>query len=152
MIAEKYRYLHPSMVGTIDLFTTSNSDCGMSGSITPFVQLYDGFFFTPNKEPCLARYNFEKALYEDEGINRKLKLDTFEEYIADITKKNAFKDALAYEVIEIVEKDTSSNDNANNNNTVTNEDPLDDTVETMEDSDDVLDEVEELESDNSSDD
>lgn len=28
MIAEKYRYLHPSMVGVVDLFTTSNSDCG----------------------------------------------------------------------------------------------------------------------------
>lgn len=26
MIADKYRYLHPSMVGTVDLFTTSNSD------------------------------------------------------------------------------------------------------------------------------
>lgn len=107
MIAEKYRYLHPSMVGVIDLFTTSNSDCGMSGAITPFVKLYNGFFFTPDGEPCSARYNFEKSLYEDCGIDRKLNLDTFEDYIECITKKNEFKKELTYEVIEIVEKDTS---------------------------------------------
>ena len=105
MIAEKYRYLHPSMVGVVDLFTTSNSDCGMSGSITPFVQLYDGFFFTPDKEPCATRYLFEKSLFEDDGIDRHLKLDTFEDYIECITEKNDFFDDLSYEVIEIVEKE-----------------------------------------------
>ena len=105
MISDKYRHLHPSMVGTVDLFTTSNSDCGMSGSITPFVKLYDGFFFTPEKEPCKARYNFEKALLDDDGINRKIPLDTFDDYIAYITKKNEFKKDLVYEVIEIVEKE-----------------------------------------------
>ena len=105
MISDKYRYLHPSMVGTIDLFTTSNSDCGMSGSITPFVKLYDKFFFTPEGEPCKSRYNFEKALRDDEGIDRKIPLDTFDDYIAYITKKNEFKKDLVYEVIEIVEKE-----------------------------------------------
>ena len=105
MIADKYRHLHPSMVGTIDLFTTSNSDCGMSGSIVPFVKLYDGFFFTPEKEPCEARYNFEKDLKENEGIDRKIPLDTFEEYIEYITNKNEFKEDLAYEIIQIVEKE-----------------------------------------------
>jgi len=150
MIAEKYRYLHPSMVGTIDLFTTSNSDCGMSGSITPFVQLYDGFFFTPNKEPCLARYNFEKALYDDEGIDRNLHLDTFDDYIADITKNNAFRDALAYEVIEIVEKDTSANDPTTPNVVVSNDESLE-TIDDMEETE-TLEDVEELESDSTSED
>ena len=28
MIAAKYRYLHPSMVGVLDLSVTSNSDAG----------------------------------------------------------------------------------------------------------------------------
>ena len=95
------------MVGVIDLFTTSNSDCGMSGSITPFVQLYDGFFFTPNGEPCKARYLFEKSLYEEDGIDRGLKLDTFEDYIECITKLNEFENYLAYEKIQIIEKDVS---------------------------------------------
>ena len=105
MIADKYRYLHPSMVGVIDLFTTSNSDCGMSGSIVPFVKLYDGFFFTPEGEPCKTRYEFEKALKEDFGIDRGLPLDTFEEYIEYLTKKNEFAKEFEYETIEIVEKE-----------------------------------------------
>lgn len=105
MIADKYRYLHPSMVGTIDLFTTSNSDCGMSGSITPFVKLYDNFFFTDKKEPCTARYEFEKELRDDFGFNRGYPLDTFEEYIEYITKKRPFVKELKYEKIEIVEKE-----------------------------------------------
>lgn len=104
-IADKYRYLHPSMVGTVDLFTTSNSDCGMSGSITPFVKLYDGFFFTPNREPCKARYNFEKTLKDDYGIDRKLPLNTFDDYIEYITKKNEFAEDLKYAPIVIVERE-----------------------------------------------
>lgn len=104
-VSDKYRYLHPSMVGTVDLFTTSNSDCGMSGAIPPFIKLYDGFFFTPEKEPCKARYLFEKSLLEEEGIDRKLKLDTFEDYIDDITKKNKFAKDLKCYPIEIVEKE-----------------------------------------------
>lgn len=104
MIADKYRYLHPSMVGTVDLFTTSNSDCGMSGSIVPFVKLYDGFFFSPEKEPCQARYLFEKALRDEFHVDRGYPLDTFEEYIDFISKKRQFSDEFKYEIIEIVEK------------------------------------------------
>ena len=105
MIADKYRYLHPSMVGTVDLFTTSNSDCGMSGSIVPFVKLYDEFFFTPDKEPCNVRYKFEKSLKDDHGIDRKLPLDTFEEYIEFLTNKSYFTKEFKYEKIEIVERE-----------------------------------------------
>lgn len=105
MIADKYRYLHPSMVGTIDLFTTSNSDCGMSGAIVPFVELYDGFFFTPEHEPCMARYKFECYVKEELGIDRKLPLDSFDDYIAYVSDKKAFRKELAYEPIEIIEKE-----------------------------------------------
>ena len=104
-IADKYRFLHPSMVGTVDLFTTSNSDCGMSGSIVPFVKLYDGFFFTPEHEPCKARYNFECELKEKFGIDRKLPLDTFDDYIEYISKQKIFDKDLAYEPICIVERE-----------------------------------------------
>lgn len=104
-ISDKYRYLHPSMVGVLDLFTTSNSDCGMSGSIVPFVKLYDEFFFTPNKEPCNGRYKFEKSLYDNFGIDRKLPLDSFEEYIQYVSDHNQFKKDLEYEKIEIVERE-----------------------------------------------
>ena len=105
MIADKYRYLHPSMVGKVDLFTTSNSDCGMSGAIVPFVKLYDKFFFTDKKEPCSARYEFEKALHDEFNINRKLKLDTFEEYIECMERKTSFNKDLMNEPIVIIEKE-----------------------------------------------
>ena len=105
MIADKYRYLHPSMVGTVDLYTTSNSDCGMSGSIVPFVELHDKFFFTPEKEPCQARYKFDKRLKEEYGIDRKLPTDTFEEYIEAVSKKRTFDKDLKYIPIEIIEKE-----------------------------------------------
>lgn len=105
MIADKYRYLHPSMVGVVDLFTTSNSDCGMSGAIVPFVKLYDGFFFTPDHEPCHARYEFEKELKEVFEIDRKIPLDTFDDYIQYVDKKKSFRKELTYEPIEIVEKE-----------------------------------------------
>ena len=104
-IADKYRYLHPSMVGTLDLFTTSNSDCGMSGSIVPFVHLYDGFFFTPEGEPCKARYKFEVSLKENFGIDRKLPLITFEDYVESVSRKRIFDEDLKYEPIIIVERE-----------------------------------------------
>lgn len=97
------------MVGTLDLFTTSNSDCGMSGSITPFVKLYDGFFFTPDGEPCDTRYNFECRLKEDFGIDRKLPLGSLEEYVEYMDKDNHnFNEELKYEPIIIVEKEKTS--------------------------------------------
>lgn len=104
-IADKYRYLHPSMVGVLDLFTTSNSDCGMSGSIVPFVKLYDDFFFTPEREPCRSRYDFECVLKETFGIDRKLPLDTFEDYISYVTEKQNFRKEFQYEPILITERE-----------------------------------------------
>lgn len=110
-IANKYRYLHPSMVGVLDLFTTSNSDAGLSGSIVPFVELYDGFFFTPKREPCRARYLFEVTLKEIFGIDRKLPLDSFEEYIDYVSKHDTFEKEFKYEPITIVEREVEKNEN-----------------------------------------
>lgn len=102
-IATKYRYLHPSMAGILDLNTSSNSDIGLSGSFTPFAQLYDKFYFTPEHEPCEARYRFECEL-ADEGF-RKLSVNSFEDYIKKLEKNDKFKDLLSYELIKIVEKE-----------------------------------------------
>lgn len=103
-IATKYRYLHPSMAGILDLNTSSNSDIGLSGSFTPFAKLYDNYYFTPNHEPCEARYRFERDL-ADEGF-RKIHGETFDEYLNKLEKNDKFKDLLAYESIKIVEKET----------------------------------------------
>ena len=103
-IATKYRYLHPSMAGILDLNTSSNSDIGLSGSFTPFAKLYDGYYFTPDHEPCQGRYRFEKDL-ADEGF-RKIHGNNFDEYLKYLEKHDKFKELLKYEAIKIVEKET----------------------------------------------
>lgn len=105
-IAVKYRYLDPSMIGVLDLNVSSNSDIGMTGSFTPFVELYDGFFFTPEKQPCQNRYLFEKAL-NDEGFRLfPAPVNTFEDYIKLLENGDKFKELLQPEKIVIVEKET----------------------------------------------
>lgn len=104
MIAVKYRYLDPSMVGILDLNVSSNSDIGMSGSFVPFVKLYDGFFFTPEHQPCQNRYLFEKSLQE-EGLRAfPIKLNDFEDYLKLLEDGDKFKELLKPEKILIVEK------------------------------------------------
>ena len=102
-IATKYRYLHPSMAGILDLNTSSNSDIGLSGSFTPFAKLYDKYYFTPEREPCQARYRFEKELADEEF--RKFNATDFDDYIKKLEKHNKFEDLLKYEPIRIVEKE-----------------------------------------------
>lgn len=105
MISVKYRYLDPSFVGRVDLNVSSNSDIGMSGSFTPFVKLYDGFYFTPEHQPCVNRYNFEKKLQEEDGFTRfKIPLDSFDKYLEIIGNEEKFKRLLSPLKIEIVEK------------------------------------------------
>ena len=104
MIAVKYRYLDPSMVGILDLNISSNSDIGMSGSFVPFVKLYDGFFFTPEQQPCKKRYEFEKAL-DAEGFRLfPFPINGFDEYVKLLEDGDKFKELLKPEKIEIVEK------------------------------------------------
>lgn len=109
-IAVKYRYIHPSMAGILDLNTSSNSDIGLSGSFTPFAQTYDGFYFTPEHEPCDARYHFDCALSEDGVIN--LEDSDFDSYIARITAEDEFAEMLKPIPILIVEKESPSKDYA----------------------------------------
>lgn len=104
MIAVKYRYLDPSMVGVLDLNVSSNSDIGMSGSFVPFAKLYDGFFFTPENQPCKKRYDFECALAEEGLRVFPFPVNSFEDYLKLLEDGDKFKKLLKPEVIEIVEK------------------------------------------------
>jgi hypothetical protein len=86
-ISNKYRDIHPSYIGRIDCNATSNSDPGRSGSLTPFCELYDNFYFSPEPEPCSYRFKFEKIKqllnkkYKTKyQLNTAAKFDTFEEY------------------------------------------------------------------------
>lgn len=124
MISAKYRYLHPSQLGILDLNVSSNSDPGMSGSFVPFVKLYDGFFFNPNHDPCEAEYSAVKALHDNLKDDKDMlkqfpelkdsfvlkvpgkALETFDDFVKYITKyRTGYNDELKYLPIEIHEKE-----------------------------------------------
>jgi hypothetical protein len=115
MISDKYRYIHPSMLGKLDMNVSSNSDVGMSGSLVPTVQLYNGFYFTPEVEPCGKRYEFDKELRDKNpkkfDINRgyKINFKSLETYIDSVEKNDKFRELLEYEPIEIIEKEPNNN-------------------------------------------
>lgn len=103
MIAVKYRFLDPSMIGVLDLNVSSNSDIGMSGSFTPFVKLYDGYFFTPEHQPCQNRWIFEKNMIA-EGVREDTHIDTFDDYIKQVEENDPFLEYLKPSLITIREK------------------------------------------------
>ena len=43
-ISSAYRSIHPSHLGKVDIDSSSNSDPGVSGTICPLANLYDGHF------------------------------------------------------------------------------------------------------------
>jgi len=58
-ISIKYRGIHPSYIGRIDINVCGNSDPGTSGIITPFCKT-DGLFFDDSYEPEEFKFQFEK--------------------------------------------------------------------------------------------
>lgn len=104
MIAMKYRYLDPSMVGVLDLNVSSNSDVGMSGSFVPFVHLYDGYFFDPEPQPCKNRFYFDMDMQERGLRTFGLSENDFDEYIHMLEDGDKFKELLKPFKIKIVEK------------------------------------------------
>lgn len=44
-VSIEQRDLHPSYAGRLSLIASSASDPGLSGSITPFVEVFDGYYF-----------------------------------------------------------------------------------------------------------
>lgn len=124
MISAKYRYIHPSQLGILDLNVSSNSDPGMSGSFVPFVKLYDGFFFNPEHDPCNAEYDSVKAIHDDLKENKAMlkqfpsmkdcpvvkvpnrSLETFDAFVKYATTyRQGFEEELKYLPIEIHEKE-----------------------------------------------
>ncbi len=117
-ISNKYRDIHISYIGKIDCNTSSNSDPGLSGSLTPFVNLYDGFYFSPEREPCRAHYDFvkEKQKYFKEknissmGVDCEFDFDSFDEFRKWLDENNdPFYEDLQYEKIQIIEKEEDAN-------------------------------------------
>lgn len=100
-------------MGKVDINVSSNSDVGMSGSFTPFLQLFNRFYFSPDPEPCDAGFKLEKAkeqyytTHENvacKSLPVEFQFDTLEDYIHFVEKYDENFDGLKYEKIEIVEK------------------------------------------------
>lgn len=114
----KLRDVHPSFMGKIDCEVISMSDIGMTGSFVPYVKLYDGFYFDPNKEP--DSHLFE-TISEFKDILNKNSEATVVNFTTgevldlpevDLSSKEAFNQSIkerddlfgiSYEPIEIVE-------------------------------------------------
>jgi len=79
-ISIKYRGIHPSYIGRIDINVCGNSDPGTSGVITPFCET-DGLYFDGKNEPEEFKYNFEKDI-----IDRKR--ETSDKYFIDVGYEN----------------------------------------------------------------
>lgn len=114
MISQKYRNIHPSFMGRIDINVSSNSDVGMSGAFTPFVKLYDKFYFTPQREPDHEMFHLrqeQKEHYSEIGYDKMItpeediNFDTYEEYLEFLRHKEK-PERLKPEMIQIVEKVT----------------------------------------------
>lgn len=131
MISQKYRNIHPSFMGSIDINVSSNSDVGMSGAFTPFVKLYNNFYFTPEGEPDQEMYMLAKdhdAHYKEIGYDKMqtpedVSFDNYDEYL-EYLKNKARPKRLDPEVIKIVEKVTDPFVPVVSKATITREDAL----------------------------
>lgn len=63
-IGNKYRDLHPSFLGRLDILVCGNSDPGTSGLISPFADI-NGFYFDDREEKNNFMYLFQKDLAEE---------------------------------------------------------------------------------------
>jgi hypothetical protein len=65
-VSDKYRGIHPSYIGCIGLVTSSASDPGMSGSISPFASITPNGIFVVKEEA--KEFNIEgiETISEDE--------------------------------------------------------------------------------------
>lgn len=131
MISQKYRNIHPSFMGSIDINVSSNSDVGMSGAFTPFVKLYNNFYFTPEGEPDQEMYMLAKdhdAHYKEIGYDKMqtpedVSFDNYDDYL-EYLKNKARPKRLDPEVIKIVEKVTDPFIPVVSKTTITREDAL----------------------------
>ena len=131
MISQKYRNIHPSFMGSIDINVSSNSDVGMSGAFTPFVKLYNNFYFTPEGEPDQEMYMLAKdhdAHYKEIGYDKMqtpedVSFDNYDDYL-EYLKNKARPKRLDPEIIKIVEKVTDPFVPVVSKTTITREDAL----------------------------
>lgn len=70
-IGIRYRDIHPSFLGKIDILVCGNSDPGTSGTLSPFAEM-ESLYFNNDNEPDDWYYKFCKRMqeiYEKENVN-----------------------------------------------------------------------------------
>ena len=73
-ISNAYRSIHPSHLGRVDIDSSSNSDPGVSGTICPLANLYDGHF-EQYEEPNSWESELAKVIDAYKAINSKLEIN-----------------------------------------------------------------------------
>ena len=51
-LPNNYRFVNASHIGRVDKDSSSNSDPGMSGTICPYADIYEGGYLSNFQEPC----------------------------------------------------------------------------------------------------
>lgn len=94
-ISAKYRGLHHSFIGHIDLTVCGNSDPGTSGVITPFSKM-DKLYFDASPEPDDFMFDFKKSvtnILKDKDVHHiEIKFSDKEDYYKAMNMMRDFKD------------------------------------------------------------
>lgn len=96
-ISIRYRGIHPSFLGNIDLLVCGNSDPGTSGVLSPFGKI-DGLYFDNSSEPDDFMYDLSrdiKRIMEEEGATYlEFKADNKEDFHKILNTINTMNDGL----------------------------------------------------------
>lgn len=118
-ISIRYRGIHPSFLGNIDLLVCGNSDPGTSGVLSPFGKI-DGFYFNNSKEPDDYEFDIKKdlsKLFEEEGVEYiQITCDNKDDYyrilddISEFNKTSIKVSGTSRNAYQIVIENEDSND------------------------------------------
>ena len=118
-LSDKYRGLHYSFIGHIDLTVCGNSDPGTSGLLSPFGKM-DGLFFDESSEPddfTMKFHNRLNQIAEEEGhVRIGMNYETKEEFydlmgkIRNLTNEVITVDNVSIESEGRVDKDVNERD------------------------------------------
>jgi hypothetical protein len=99
-----YRMIHPSHVGKVDLDSSSDTNPGMTGTICPFTQTYDGFF-SDYSEPNYWETEFKEVLTQYNKVSKLQEIFEFEEKVngVDRTEAKTISNELAATMQQIID-------------------------------------------------
>ena len=168
-IGIRYRGIHPSFLGNLDVLVCGNSDPGTSGLLSPFGKI-DGLYFDGSDEKNNFTYEFQKDLAEIEkqqGIEYiKIDFDSENDFYNALMEMQAYaRDNVSFygtsksghfEVV--IESEKSDDDDEEETPTVTtkrkkkkSEEEVEEVDETIEVEDDSTEESESVEDTDNSD-